>query len=124
MSDKKSLLESLSELGEQHEESRLRYEAENDAWWDSLSEEEREDAFYAVVKRIHKAEIIDRGTYRYALYDVFGFDAGMYGLGMDCGYMTLHNSIYSPEEIRDLRDRELAAHGIIPKKHTFIIEDK
>lgn len=124
MSDKKSLLETLTELGEQHEESRLHYEAENDAWWDALSEEEREDAFYAVVKRIHKAEIVDRGTYRYALYDVFGFDAGMYGRGMDCGFMTLHNSIYTAQEIRDLRDRELAAHGIIPKKHTFIIEDK
>lgn len=124
MSDKKSLLETLTELGEEHEEARLRYEAENDAWWDALSEEEREDAFYAVVKRLHKAEIVDRGTYRYTLYDVFGFDAGMYGRGMDCGFMTLHNSIYTAEEIRDLRDRELAAHGIIPKKHTFIIEDK
>lgn len=124
MSDKKSLLETLTELGEQHEESRLRYEAENDAWWDALSEEEREDAFYAVVKRLHKAEIIDRGTYRYALYDVFKFDAGMYGRGMDCGFMALHNSIYTAEEIRELRDRELAAQGIIPKVHTFIIEDK
>jgi len=124
MSDKKSLLESLTELGEEHEEARLRYEAENDAWWDALSEEEREDAFYAVVKRIHQAEVIDRGTYRYALYDVFGFDGYMYGRGMSCGYMTLHNCIYTPQEIRDLRDRELASHGIIPKKHTFIVEDK
>lgn len=119
----KSLLKSLTALSEQQEHTRLRYEAENDAWWNALTEREREDAFYAVVKRIYRAEIEDRGSYRYTLYDVFKFDAGMYGRGMDCGYMELHNSIYTAQEIRDIRDRELASHGIVPKAHTFIVED-
>ena len=78
---------------ESMESERDDYEAKNNEWWNSLSEEERENAFYAVVKRIHKAEMIDKGTYRYALYDVFGFDVGMYARGMDCGFMDLHNAI-------------------------------
>jgi len=69
------------------------YEEENDIWWDSLTQKEREDAFYAVVKRIYKAELEDKGSYRYALYDVFGFDGSMYVRGMDCGYMAIHNAI-------------------------------
>jgi len=73
------------------------YEEENDIWWDSLTQKEREDAFYAVVKRIYKAELEDKGSYRYALYDVFGFDGSMYVRGMDCGYMAIHNAIFEDE---------------------------
>ena len=92
MSDKEPL-EGLAKLSQMMEESRLQYEAENNAWWNGLTEKEREDAFYAVCKRIHQAEIRDQGTYRWALYDVFGFNEGMYMRGMECGFMDIHNSI-------------------------------
>jgi len=103
MSNKK-LLEGLDELRESLQEAHAEYEAENDAWWNGLTEEEREDAFYAVIKRMHKAEVVDHGTYRYALYDVFGFDPGMYGRGMDCGYMTLHNMIFDSFELSAMKN--------------------
>ena len=93
MSDKEKALNGLAKLSQIMEESRIQYEAENDTWWNDLTEKEREDAFYAVCKRIHQAEIKDQGTYRWALYDVFGFDMGMYKKGMDCGFMDIHNSI-------------------------------
>lgn len=67
--------------------------ADNNTWWNNLSESERENAFYAVVKRIHKGEIEVQGSYRYVLYDVFGFGGHMYEAGMDCGYLELHNRI-------------------------------
>ena len=96
-------LQELSDLGQEMEKHRKVYEHDNDTWWNGLSEQEREDAFYAVVKRIHKAEIEDKGTYRYALYDVFGFDPGMYMKGMDCGYMNLHNSIFDSNELSAMK---------------------
>jgi hypothetical protein len=105
-------LDKMAAASKTWEEDTKRYEDKNDAWWNSLSEQERKDAFYAVVKRIYQAEIVDRGTYRYVLYDVFGFDADAYVMGMDCGYMELHNSIYTQKDMRELRDRELAAAGI------------
>ncbi len=93
----KNLLDVLAELGQEQQKEQASYEAKNDAWWNGLTQEEREDAFYAVVKRIYKGEIIDQGTYRYILYDVFGFDGSMYMRGMDCGYMTLHNAIVNAD---------------------------
>ena len=78
---------------------REEHERKNDAWWNELTEEEREYAFYAVMKRVYQAEIIDKGSYRHALYGVFGFDMGMYKRGMDCGYMAIHNSIMNDEEM-------------------------
>ena len=103
MSDKEKALDGLAKLSQLMEESRIQYEAENDAWWNGLTEKEREDAFYAVVKRIHKAELQDRGTYRYALYNVFGFDPGMYMKGMNCGYMALHNAVGDGEDYQAMR---------------------
>jgi len=104
MSEKqKKALDKLAELSQEMEKDRKIYEHDNDTWWNGLTEEERQDAFYAVVKRIHKAEIEDRGTYRYALYNVFGFDPGMYMRGMDCGYMNLHNSIFDSTELAAMK---------------------
>jgi hypothetical protein len=102
--NKKELLEGLDELRESVQEAHAEYEAKNDAWWNGLTEEEREDAFYAVIKRMYKAEVVDRGTYRYALYDVFGFDPGMYGRGMDCGYLNLHNMIFDSFELSAMKN--------------------
>ena len=96
-------LDELAELSQEMEKNRKVYEHDNDTWWNGLTEEEREDAFYAVVKRIHKAEIADKGSYRYALYTVFDFDPGMYMKGMDCGYMALHNSIFDSNELEAMK---------------------
>lgn len=93
-------LTKLSEIGQAMERGRKLYEHDNDTWWNGLTEKEREDAFYAVCKRIHDGDIIQNGSYRYVLYDVFGFDAGMYGAGMDCGYMAIHNAIAEGEELQ------------------------
>ena len=96
-------LDALAELSQEMEKSRKIYEHDNDTWWDGLTETEREDAFYAVVKRIYRAELQDKGSYRHALYGVFGFDPGMYMKGMDCGYMALHNAIFDGEELVSMK---------------------
>lgn len=95
--------ESIAEFGEVWEAARLEYESKNDAWWNGLTEEEREDAFYAVVKRIYQGDVEEKGSYRWVLYDLFGFDPGMYIRGMDCGYLNLHNIIYDGLEFQKMR---------------------
>jgi len=97
------LLDNLAQLRESQQKAREDYDIMNDAWWNGLNQEEREEAFYAVCKRIHRAELVDRGSYRYALYDVFGFDPGMYGRGMDCGFMAIHNAILDGEELQAMK---------------------
>jgi len=101
--DKDKLLKTISEIGEQMREAMAELDRENDAWWNALSEKEREDAFYAVCKRVWQADGKDRGSYRYALYDVFGFDPGMYALGMECGYMSIHNAIFDGEQLNKMK---------------------
>jgi hypothetical protein len=102
MNYSKTLLQKLYDLSEEQYHLQQEYEANLDDWWNDLTQQEREQAFYAVVKRIYKAEIQDKGTYRYALYDVFGFDGGMYMQGMDCGYMELHNIIGNGEDYQSM----------------------
>ena len=84
-------------------ESKEQQEKECDEYWDNLSYEDKLKSFYSVVKRIVKGDIKDRGTYRYVLYDVFGFDMDSYDIGMQCGYMALHNSIVDIEELEQLK---------------------
>ncbi len=99
----KTMLESISDLGQEIEKANKEFEEENDAWWDGLTEDEREAAFYAVCKRIWQADGVDRGSYRYGIYEVFGFDAGMYMMGMDCGYMSIHNAIFDGQDLNAMR---------------------
>lgn len=75
-------------------ESALRQAAEDQAWWDSLTMDERAQAFRQVVKLIYKAELVDKGSYRHIMYDIFDID---YTDGLDC-YMELHNVIFKGME--------------------------
>lgn len=65
-------------------------QAEDQAWWDSLVSEERARCFRQMAKLMHKAEIEHKGSYRYAMYEIFGID---YCDGLT-HYMELHNAIY------------------------------
>ena len=82
-------------------ESRNSREIEYDEYWNNLPYEDQLKAFYSVVKRIYRGEIKDKGSYRWVLYDVFNFGPEAYGLGMDCGYMYLHNAIFDGEEVNN-----------------------
>lgn len=95
-----------------------KYAMDNEKWWDNLSEEDREKAFYAVCKRIHKADYIKQGSYRYALYQVFGFDMSMYGVGMDCGYIDIHNTMFGGITLEKMTD----AKNIIIKNQNTVQE--
>ena len=79
----------LRELREAWASMQERLEAEDQAWWDSLSLDERSRAFRQIMKLMYIAEVRDRGSYRYAIYDIFDVD---YCDGLD-HYMDLHNFI-------------------------------
>ncbi len=93
----KDLLEGLEELGTLFRESMTTYENESEAFWNSLSEDERLKVFCAVSRRIHRGEIEDRGSYRYVLYNVFGFGPEAYMVAQDAGFLNIHNAIYTAE---------------------------
>ena len=85
------------------EQAKKEYELETEKWWNNLSYEERRKAFYEVTRRIYQGDIESHGSYRYVLYNVFGFEPDMYVAGMDSGYMAIHNCLCDGEELEKMR---------------------
>ena len=80
----------LKELREAWSAAERQQHAEDDAWWDSLTMEGRAQSFRQITRLIYKADVEDKGSYRYAMYDIFNLD---YGDGLS-HYMMLHNLIH------------------------------
>lgn len=68
-------------------------EDDQEKFWNSLSKEDQLKAFCAVSRRICKGEIENRGSYRYVLYQVFGFGSESYVQAQMAGYLSIHNLI-------------------------------
>lgn len=97
----KQFADASDSIAKLFEENRIENEKQADDFWDSLSYDDRCNAFHAVISRIYAGEIKEKGSYRYVLYDIFKFGPDMYTRGMDCGYMALHNSIMSDEQFNE-----------------------
>lgn len=117
--DRDELLQTLSDLAQEQDSLHKSYEAHVDAWWNKLSENERQQAFYAVCKRIHNAEIKNNGTYRSVLYNEFGFGPEMYGPGMECGFFAIHNQLFDGGEFGLMKD----AHSILLTDETETVSN-
>jgi hypothetical protein len=91
------LLQKLSEASSQFVEAMKHLENEQETYWNSLTTEQQLMCFCAISRRIHKGEIEDRGTYRWVLYDVFGFGPEAYAPAQMAGYLTIHNSIWDSQ---------------------------
>jgi hypothetical protein len=92
------LSDDLRESSNVYMEAMKEIEKEQEAYWNSLSKDDQLKAFCAVVRRIVQGELRDKGSYRWVLYDVFGFGPESYTQGMDCGFMALHNAIIPDKE--------------------------
>jgi hypothetical protein len=95
----KNFFDTLAEVRGYYQESAKINHAQEEETWNSLSTEQQLDVFCAVVRRIVQAELVDDGTYRHALYNVFKFGPEAYGRGMDAGYFDLHNSIIKDDRV-------------------------
>ena len=92
--DKEKALQELQDLSNLFTEAMDRIKEDEEAYWNSLSKEDQLKAFCAVARRIHQAELIDKGSYRHALYGVFGFGPESYAPAQMAGYLDIHNSIF------------------------------
>lgn len=99
-----AFMQDITDSAVEEERYKTKYEQEANEWWEALNYDDKLKAFYSVVKRIYDGDVKNQGSYRYVLYDVFGFEADAYALGMDCGYMSLHNAIKTEEEEQILAD--------------------
>lgn len=92
--EKKDLFATLEEIRPVFAQLEKDIKNQEETYWNSLTKEQQLLAFCAVVRRIHQADVVDQGTYRYCLYNVFGFDEGSYVPAQLAGYLDIHNLIY------------------------------
>lgn len=100
--DKKDLMHSLNEISKIFNETMDELEIEQEEYWNSLSKEQQLNAFCAVVRRIHKGDVELNGSYRYVLYEIFGFGPEAYAPAQMAGYLTIHNCIFTASQERKL----------------------
>lgn len=105
-------MEELSELGQQFQKVIDAMEKEQEEYWNSLSKEQQLMAFCAISRRIYNGEIIQKGSYRYVLYDVFGFGPESYMPAQVAGYLSIHNAIFDAEHEADLLKAFAKFHGL------------
>lgn len=86
--------EKWRELSRTFQEAIAEDERTQEEYWDSLTDEQQLDAFCCVVRRILKGDVTDQGSYRYVLYEVFGWGPEAYVPAQCAGYLTIHNLIY------------------------------
>jgi hypothetical protein len=89
----KNALDNLEEISKTFQEVFDEIEKEQEEYWNSLTEEDQLKAFCAVSRRIFQGEIEKKGSYRYVLYDVFGFGPEAYAQAQMAGYLAIHNAI-------------------------------
>ena len=93
------------ELSNSFQRWEVELEQDHDKFWNSLSKDDQLKAFCSVIRRLHKAEIEEHGTYRYTLYNVFGFGAESYVEAQLSGFMAIHNAMWDGERLSQLIDK-------------------
>lgn len=82
----------LKEITEAIEAKSQKQKSESDAFWESLTVDQRMSAFQAVTERLHQAWKEGR-SYRGVLYETFGFSPYAYTMGMDSGFFWMWNEL-------------------------------
>ena len=112
MSDNKDLLDTLDKISNSFNEAMDQLEIEQEEYWNSLSKEQQLNAFCAVARRIYKGDIELNGSYRYVLYDVFGFGPEAYAPAQMAGYLSIHNAIFTASQERKLLEDFAKFNGL------------
>ena len=80
------------------EEGIKQYEESYQKLWDSFDSDDKLKLFCAVISKLYKGELEDKGSYRYILYNVFGFGPEAYGTAQAAGFLGLHNAIMNEDD--------------------------
>lgn len=82
----------FEELGKAYREAMEEFQKEAEKFWSSLSYEKK---LYAVayVSRVLCEHAREGGTYRYLIYERFGFDLDSYAILQWSGLLEIHNLI-------------------------------
>ena len=94
----------IDEIGAHVEEGMNEFEKDSNSWWDNLSYDDRLKAFFVVTKKIYEGDLKQRRSYRGMLYEIFNFEPDAYIIGMKSGYLDVHNSILTPDDLKSIEE--------------------
>ena len=75
------------------------YKQKAKEYFETLDTDTKLLLFYHITNIIYENYFIDKGSYRGLLYDKFDFGPEAYGLGYSSGMFSLHNAIFTPDEL-------------------------
>jgi len=97
---KQEAMDTLREVGVAFNKAMKNYQDSCNSYWNSLNPEEQLMAFCAIVERLHQGELEHRRSYRGVLYEIFGWGPEAYATAQCAGFLDLHNSIYTFEDLK------------------------
>jgi len=105
----KNLCKDLEILRQNLSRNQAAFVGKADAFWEGLSEEDREYAALALTKILHE-HLTEGGSYRTLIYQRMGLSTKMYGILQLAGLLELHNCISgelsvpvkTPDDLREL----------------------
>lgn len=97
---RQEVLDALVESGTVFSKAMNEYQGSCNSYWNSLNPEEQLMAFCAIVERLIQGELEHKRSYRGILYDVFGWGPEAYATAQYAGFLDLHNSIYTFEDLK------------------------
>ena len=101
-------------------EAEKQYAKEAENWWNDLPYEDQLKAFFYVTSKLYEGDVVEQGTYRFLLYSIMNFGMDSYSLGMQSGYLEIHNLIADGIEYNKIKN----AKSIIFGDNTIVINDK
>lgn len=124
----KSLFDSpeWKELQEDQSTWEDEFEKESEDTWNALDKEDQLKVFCAISRRIFQAELRDKGSYRHALYNVFGFGPDAYAPAQLSGYLSIHNAIYDGDRLSEIAEqikKFAEENNVDPEKTQALIDD-
>jgi hypothetical protein len=113
-------LEELEKLSEVFNTAMEEIKKESENFWNSFSKNDQLKLFCAVSRRIFEGELEQKGSYRYILYNIFGFDTSAYAQAQYAGYVDIHNAIYDKPRFKEKIKKLLIEFG---KLNTILTEE-
>jgi hypothetical protein len=98
----KNIDDLLAELNDIQTFQQETFKNQSEDLWNSISKDDQLKLFCAVIKRLSEAELEENKSYRGVLYDKFNFDLNSYSVAQNSGFLELHNSIYTKEQLYNI----------------------
>ena len=97
--EQKDAMQELANSSDSFEKSIQEMVSQQEVFWCTLTPEQQLDAFCCVVRRIVDGELVQKGSYRHVLYDVFRWGPEAYFPAQIAGYMALHNALVVDDDM-------------------------